>query len=408
MTTEHLDFVGATGVRLSGRLELPDGPVRATAVFAHCFTCGKDIAAARRIARELAARGIATLRFDFAGLGGSEGDFGTSGFAADVADLAAAAKALGARLSPPELLVGHSLGGAAALAAAPDIPSVRAVATIGAPAEVSHVLKHLGDAAEVAREHGEVEAVISGRSLTLGRAFIAQAEAAALAERLTQLRAAVLILHAPRDAVVGIENATRLFVAARHPKSFVTLDDADHLLSDPADAAYAADVIAAWAGRYLSPVKPETGAPEAPLRVSEVDPEGFLQHVTAGALHLYADEPASVGGSGKGLSPYQLVAAGLGACTSMTLRMYARRKGLALDHVSVEVSHAKRHADDCADCESKGAKIDVFHRLIRIEGDLSAEERQRLLQIADRCPVHRTLEASARIETVEAATSGDG
>lgn len=403
MPTERFTFTGHDGHELAARLDLPDGPVRATALFAHCFTCGKDIHAARRIAGRLAAQGIAVLRFDFTGLGHSDGEFANTTFTSNVADLRAAADALGARGMAPVLMVGHSLGGAAVLRAAGGIESVRAVATLAAPFDPEHTTNNFADALDDITEDGSAEVELGGRPVRVGRAFVDDVSAAKLEPAIRDLGCALLILHAPRDTVVGIDNATRIFTAARHPKSFVTLDTADHLISKRADAEYAAEIIAAWAGRYidLAPAATPETAPEGVTRVSEADPDGFLQDITSGALHLLADEPAEAGGTGRGLSPYGLVAAGLGACTSMTIRMYARHKKIPLTHVSVEVTHEKTHARDCEDCE-KGARIDLFERVVRLEGDLDDDQRKRLLEIADRCPVHRTLEARAEIRTRQA------
>ncbi len=400
MPTERFDFTGHDGQSLAARLELPAGPHRATALLAHCFTCGKDNPAARRIARRLAARGIAVLRFDFTGLGESAGEFAQTTFTSNVADLETAAAALDGRGMAPELLIGHSLGGAAVLRAAARIPSARAVATIGAPFDPGHVTHNFADALDRIDAEGAAAVDLGGRTIMVGRDFVADVAATELEPAIRDLASALLVMHAPRDMVVGIDNATRIFTAAKHPKSFVTLDDADHLVSDAADADYAAGVIAAWAARYLD-LGDETqeAAPEGVTRVSEADPDGFLQDIMTGPHHLVADEPAAMGGTDRGPSPYGLLAAALGACTAMTIRMYARRKGLELAHVSVDATHEKAHAMDCEDCE-KGAKIDVFHRVVRLEGSLDDAQRARLLEIADRCPVHRTLEARAEIRTV--------
>lgn len=399
MPTERFDFTGHDGQNLAARLDTPAGPHLATALLAHCFTCGKDNLAARRIGRRLAARGIAVLRFDFTGLGESAGDFAQTTFTSNVADLEAAAAALAERGMAPELLIGHSLGGAAVLRAAAHIPSARAVATIGAPFDPGHVTHNFADALERIDADGAAEVELGGRTIMVGRDFVVDVAAAALEPAIRDLECALLVMHAPRDMVVGIDNATRIFTAARHPKSFVTLDDADHLVTVAADADYAAGVIAAWAARYLNlDDAPQDAAPEGVTRVSEADPDGFVQDIMAGAHHLVADEPAAMGGTDRGPSPYGLLTAALGACTAMTIRMYARHKGLDLAHVSVDVSHEKTHAQDCEDCE-KGAKIDVFHRVVRLEGALDDAQRARLLEIADRCPVHRTLNARAEIRT---------
>jgi putative redox protein len=399
MSTERFTFAGHSGHELAARLDRPEGPQLATALFAHCFTCGKDIAAARRIAARLAAEGIAVLRFDFTGLGHSGGEFANTSFSSNVDDLVLAAEALAARGMAPALLIGHSLGGAAMLKAAARIGSARAVATIGAPFDPGHVTHNFADALEGIRRDGAGEVDLGGRRVRIGRDFVEDVEGAALVDAIARLDRALLVLHAPRDAVVGIDNATRIFTAAKHPKSFVTLDDADHLVSRGADAEYAAAIIAAWARRYLDlrPPAPPPGAPEGVTRVTEADPKGFLQDVVAGPLHhVLADEPESYGGTDRGLTPYQFIAAGLGACTSMTIRMYARRKGWALSGVSVDVTHDRVHARDAGDGDRP---LDRFRRTIRLEGELDDTQRARLMEIADRCPVHRTLERGASVET---------
>ena len=400
MPTERFTFRGHAGDDLSARLDLPEGPHLGTALFAHCFTCSKDIPAARRIAARLAGAGIAVLRFDFTGLGHSEGEFANTTFVSNVDDLVLAAEALEARSMAPGLLIGHSLGGAAILAAARKIDSARAVVTIGAPYDPGHVTHNFGDALDRIEQDGKAEVNLGGRSVTIGPDFVRSVAAENLTDEIKALDRALLILHAPRDAIVGINNASEIFRAAKHPKSFITLDTADHLISNADDAEYAAGVIAAWAAHYLDlrPPAPPPGAPEGIVRISEADPDGFLQDINAGEKHhVLADEPEAYGGTDKGMSPYGFLSAGLGACTSMTIRMYARRKGWSLTHVSVDVSHDKVHAQDAA--AQGNAKADRFTRVIRLEGDLDAEQRTRLLEIADKCPVHRTLERSAEVVT---------
>ncbi|MFD3189568.1 alpha/beta fold hydrolase [Sedimentitalea sp. HM32M-2] len=398
MPTERITFPGHDGSALAARLELPDGPPLATALFAHCFTCGKDIAAARRIARRLAHMGIAVLRFDFTGLGHSEGEFANTDFTSNTGDLIAAARYLDGRGLAPDLAIGHSLGGAATLKAAKDIPSLKAVASIGAPFDPAHVSHNFAEALPEIRSRGSAQVCLGGRPFRISRGFLDDIESSSLSAALAGLKPALLVMHAPRDAVVGIDNAAQIFQAAKHPKSFITLDDADHLISRAEDAEYAAEVIAAWAGRYLdlTPPAPPPGAPEGITRVSEADPDGFLQDIQSGPRHhILADEPSAYGGSDQGLTPYGLVSAGLGACTSMTIRMYARRKNWPLDHVRVDVSHDKVHAQDA---DSAG-KIDSFLREITLTGELNADQRARLLEIANRCPVHQTMERSSRVET---------
>lgn len=401
MSTERFSFPGHAGDDLAARLDMPDGPHLATAVFAHCFTCGKDITAARRIAARLSGMGIAVLRFDFTGLGHSDGEFANTTFSSNVDDLVRAADALERRGYAPSLIIGHSLGGAAVLKAAAEIESIKAVVTIGAPFEPEHVTENFASSLQEIDTVGQAEVTLSGRPFKIGKAFVDDVKGAVLKDTVSNLGKALLVMHAPRDETVSIDNAADIFLAAKHPKSFVTLDDADHLVSKPKDAEYAAEVIAAWAGRYLDlrPPAPPPGAPEGIVRVSEADAAGFLQDINAGPNHhVLADEPLAYGGTNRGMSPYGFLAAGLGACTSMTVRMYARRKNWPLRHVSVDVSHDKVHAQDAE--TSKEVRIDKFRREIRLEGDLTEDQRQRLLEIADKCPVHRTLETGAHVETV--------
>lgn len=399
MPTERFTFPGHAGDQLAARLDLPEGPHLATALFAHCFTCSKDITAARRIAARLAAMGIAVLRFDFTGLGHSEGEFANTSFSSNVSDLHAACATLTDRGMAPSLLIGHSLGGAAVIKAASEMDNIKAVVTLGAPADPEHVTHNFSDALPTILAEGHARVSLGGREFTIGKDFVEDVSMANLTKSLGNLQAALLVLHAPRDATVGIENAAEIFMAARHPKSFVTLDNADHLMSDAADAEYAADTIATWAGRYIDLAVPAAPSdlPEGVLRVTEADASGYLQDIQSGPHHVAADEPASVGGTNKGLTPYGLVSAGLGACTSMTIRMYARRKKWPLSGVQVDISHNKSHATD-ANTEAP-TKIDTFDRVITLQGDLDETQRKRLLEIADRCPVHRTLEQNAHITT---------
>ncbi len=400
MKTERVTFTGHDASRLSARLDLPDGPLLATALFAHCFTCSKDSLAARRISARLTGAGIAVLRFDFTGLGDSEGDFAETTFSSNVADLIAACDYLGERNMTPSMLIGHSLGGAAVLRAAAEIDSIRAVVTLGAPFAPDHVTHNFADQLREIMQDGVARVDLGGRPFCIGKAFLDDISAAELAPAIRNLRAALLVMHAPLDRVVGIENAQAIFTAAMHPKSFVTLDDADHLLSRPEDGEYAAGVIAAWATRYLdlTPPAPPPGAPEGVVRVTEADPGGFLQDIQAGPFHhALADEPVAYGGTNRGMSPYGFLSAGLGACTSMTIRMYARRKKWPLDSVRVDVTHDKVHAQDAETGATQ--KIDTFFREIHLTGELDDAQRQRLLEIADKCPVHKTLRHSSRIET---------
>jgi uncharacterized OsmC-like protein/pimeloyl-ACP methyl ester carboxylesterase len=403
MPTERFQFTGEGGHQLAAALDMPDGPVQAYALFAHCFTCGKDVLAAKRIATALAAKGIAVLRFDFTGLGASEGEFANSTFSSNVADLVRAADHLRETRGAPALLIGHSLGGAAILAAAGQIPDAKAVVTIAAPSDPVHVTHLFGDRIEDIRKHGKVEVQLAGRPFHIKREFLDDIAEHSLMAHVAKLHKALLIMHAPTDDTVGIDNATNIFVAAKHPKSFVSLSGSDHLLSGKRDAAYVADVIAAWAERYIEPVgaQPAAAASEAPRNVvvRETRNSKFQQIVTTGPHQMVADEPVAVGGQDSGPGPYDFVLAGLGACTSMTMRMYADRKSLPLDRVTVTLKHSKIHAQDCEECETREGMLDQIDRVISIEGALDADQRQRLMEIADKCPVHRTLTSEIRIVT---------
>jgi putative redox protein len=405
MPLERFEFPNARGEKLAALLDRPVGKPVAFALFAHCFTCGKDVLAAKRIAEGLTARGIAVLRFDFTGLGASEGEFANTTFSSNVADLVAAADHLRSELQAPAILIGHSLGGAAVLAAAQKIPEARAVATIAAPADPAHVTglfrQHVGEI----QQKGEVEVALAGRPFRIRKEFLDDVAEHKLADCLANLRKALLVLHAPTDDLVGIENASAIFTAAKHPKSFISLAGADHLLSKRADAVYVAEVIAAWAGRYLDMVPAPDDQPIEGVLVSETGHGKFEQSIVAGPHRYLADEPVSAGGNGSGPSPYEYLIAGLGACTSMTVRLYADLKKIPLKRVSVALRHDKIHAADCAECETREGKIDRIEREVTLEGDLSDEQRKKLMEIADKCPVHRTLTSEISIKTRERAAA---
>jgi uncharacterized OsmC-like protein/fermentation-respiration switch protein FrsA (DUF1100 family) len=401
--SQRFQFEGSEGQQLAAALDLPEGEPIAYALFAHCFTCGKDVLAARRIALALAAKGIAVLRFDFTGLGSSEGDFANSTFSSNVADLVLAADHLRRTREAPAILIGHSLGGAAILAAAARIPDAKAVVTIAAPSDPAHVTGLFAEHIDDIRKHGRVEVSLAGRPFSIKKEFLDDIAEHNLMAQVTKLHKALLIMHAPADDTVGIDNATRIFVAARHPKSFVSLAGADHLLTQKHDASYVADVIAAWAERYLDPVAPTPSADpgEVPRNVvvQETRASKFQQTISSGPHHLLADEPVAAGGEDTGPGPYDYLLAGLGACTSMTMRLYADRKSLPLERVTVTLKHSKIYATDCAECETKSGMLDQIDRVIRMDGALDAEQRKRLLEIADKCPVHRTLTSEIRIVT---------
>ncbi|MEX0959614.1 MAG: bifunctional alpha/beta hydrolase/OsmC family protein [Burkholderiales bacterium] len=401
-TSKQVKFPGASGEMLAARLDLPDGTPVAYALFAHCFTCSKDTRASAYISDALAEAGIAVLRFDFTGLGSSEGEFANTNFSSNVDDLVAAADFLREAYRAPGLLVGHSLGGAAVLAAAPRIDEAVAVATINAPSDPSHVLHLFKDSVETIERRGEAEVELAGRRFRITRQFIEDVSGSKLTDALGRLRRALMVFHAPQDTAVSIDNAASIFTAAKHPKSFVSLDDADHLLTRKQDALYVGAVLAAWATRYLGG-KPAadvavTAAAEGVV-VEEAGQGRLAQIVRAGNHVLHADEPESLGGNDSGPSPYQLLSAALGACTSMTLRMYADQKKWPLEKVSVRLKHDKIHAKDCAECETREGRIDRIDREIEITGDLDDTQRQRLLEIADRCPVHRTLHAEVSVRS---------
>ncbi len=401
MPSERFQFSGSDGLKLAATLDLPDADPIAYALFAHCFTCGKDVLAAKRIAAGLVARGIAVLRFDFTGLGASEGEFANSTFSSNIADLVLAADHLRQTRKAPALLIGHSLGGAAILAAASQIPEAKAVATIAAPSDPAHVTHLFSDRIEDIKTQGKVEVSLAGRPFHIKREFLDDITEHNLMGQVAKLHKALLIMHSPTDDTVGIDNATHIFAAAKHPKSFISLLGADHLLTQRRDTSYVADVIASWAQRYLEPastVAPEDAGPRSVV-VQETRNSKFQQTVTVGPHRLIADEPVSAGGEDTGPGPYDYLLAALGACTSMTMRLYADRKTLPLDRVTVMLRHSKIHAEDCAECETKVGMLDQIERDIAMEGALDAEQRQKLMEIADKCPVHRTLTSEIRIVT---------
>lgn len=395
----EVEFANTLGLKLSGSLELPPGRVRAVALFAHCFTCTQASHGARRVSNALANHGIATLRFDFTGLGKSEGAFADSHFGANIDDLVAAAAHLEATIGAPSILIGHSLGGAAVIAAASRIPSARAVVTIGAPFDPAHVLHHL-DAADAARieAEGQGPVTIGGRPFRVSRDFLDAVKGQDQGARLAHLKKALLVLHAPTDEIVGIENAKAIYDAAKHPKSFVALDGADHLLTDAERASYAASIIAAWVEPFLLPAKAPDTLPEGCVRVGSGEGT-FVQLVDASGHTLLADEPERSGGSDLGPTPYDLLLAALGTCTAMTIELVARAEGIPVEGVEVLLRHERRHADDCAAAAGGRPRLEVLHREIRLEGALTQQQRDRMLVIANKCPVHRTLESCPTVET---------
>jgi len=404
MKKTKVEFTGSDGNRLAGLLEQPDGKPSAFALFAHCFTCGKDIASASRVARALVARGYAVLRFDFTGIGSSDGDFANTNFSSNVQDLLAATDFLRSEWQAPALLIGHSLGGTAVLKAAESIAEARGVVTIGSPADASHVAKQFACDIDVIEQNGIAEVSLAGRPFTIKKQFLDDIATQSMAH-IRHLDKALLVMHSPNDITVSINEAEQIYKAAKHPKSFVSLDNADHLLSRKADAEYVAQTIAAWAGRYIGSeeqvIAQTTGITGGEVIVEEKNMK-FTQNVTTDNHFWLADEPVSVGGSDLGPDPYEHLLAALGTCTSMTMRMYAKRKKWPLKQAKVHLRHYRDHGADCAHCDEDHPQLDVIDREITLSGELDDAQRQRLMEIADRCPVHRTLHGKIKINTQQA------
>ena len=400
MARQKIEFPGADGQTLAAILDLPGTRPKAYALFAHCFTCSKNLKAVANIARSLNDNGIAVLRFDFTGLGESEGEFSDTNFSGNVADLLAAASYLEVSHAAPSILIGHSLGGTAVLQAASDIPSAVAVVTIGSPAQPNHVSRLLdGDRDEI-ESAGVATVQLGGRPFEIKKQFLDDLESHDLPEKVANLRKALLVMHAPLDDTVEVANASELFLQARHPKSFISLDQADHLLTRAEDSQYAGRVIAAWASRYLPGDAHDTDLEsDGDETVARTYATGFRTDIVSAGHALVADEPASYGGTNEGPTPYDLLSSALASCTTMTLQLYARRKKLELESVTVRISHTKIHAEDCEDCQAGDGKIDEFQKEISLEGKLTENQRQRLLEIADMCPVHRTLHSEVKIRT---------
>ena len=400
MGIQNITFDNTSGKKLVGRLELPTTRLPHNfVIFAHCFTCTKNLAAVRNISRSMSDAGYGVLRFDFTGLGESEGDFENTNFTGNIDDLVAASNFLATNYKSPTLLIGHSLGGAAVLFAGSKIESVKAIATIGAPSQPAHVQHLLKNKLKEIAQNGHAMVNIGGSDFRIKKQFITDLQSRSLENIATSLRKAILILHATNDRIVGIQNAELLYKALHHPKSFVSLDGADHLLSRKEDSEYTGRVIAGWASRYIEIPRQKDLKTTHQVLASIGDEKGYTTRLKAGNHYMTADEPKQVGGNDFGPSPYELVSAGLSTCTAMTMKMYANRKAWELHGVEVHTGHQKIHAQDCESCESETTKIDRFDRNIRIKGNLDEKQIARLMQIADKCPVHKTLRNTVEIKT---------
>jgi len=400
MKTEKVSFKNKNGDDLSGYLELPfNQDPHNFVLFAHCFTCNKNFFAAKNISKTLALNGYGVLRFDFTGLGESEGDFADSNFSGNIQDLLAAANFLNQEFKAPSLIIGHSLGGAAVLFAAKELQSVKAVATIAAPSTTAHVQHLIENNVEEIEKNGEAQVNIGGRSFKIKKQFLEDIEKHELKSYLADLKKSLLIMHSPQDNIVSIKNAEELYIAARHPKSFISLDGSEHLLSAKGDATYAGNVIASWASRYVEIPKKEIPEFKADVVAGLEKDDDFTTSMKAGNHSFLADEPLSSGGKDYGPTPYQFLSSGLASCTSMTLQMYAKRKKWPLEDVETHVYYSREHLEDCENCENDNSKIDTFRREIKLIGDLDEKQKQRLLEIADRCPVHKSLTSKTQINT---------
>jgi len=400
MIQERIKFKNRKNFDLTGIVQLPEKKPKAFILFAHCFTCSKNIKALTHISDALVKNGLGVLRFDFTGLGESEGDFSDTNFSSNIEDLVDAASYMEEHFEAPSALIGHSLGGAAVLAAAGDIKSCGAVITIAAPSSPDHILRHIENVEEI-EQSGVATVSIAGRDFNIKKQFLDDLEKQALGEKIKKLNMPLLILHSPFDMIVGIDNATEIFLAAKHPKSFVSLDNADHMLSDHNDSSNAGNLIASWVGKYITSNDKQTSDSFVRLNGNQVavatEMSGFFSTINAGGHYFYADEPISEGGTDNGPSPYELLLASLGSCTNMTLKMYADRKNIPLEKVISRLSHEKIHAEDCLDCETEKGRIDRIEKEIELTGDLTPAQEKRLYEISERCPVHRTLNSEISI-----------
>lgn len=400
MNFQKTSFKNRKGETLSARIELPiDQHPHNFAVFAHCFTCTKNLIAIRNIAHQLVKEGFGVMRFDFTGLGESEGEFKNTNFSGNVEDIEDAAQFLKEKFESPTLIIGHSLGGTAALFAASRIESVKAVATINSPSNPEHVQHLIKSSIDEIEESGKAAVNIGGRDFTIKRQFLDDLKNHSLKEIVRNFGKALLILHSPQDEIVKVKNAQDLFVAAWHPKSFISLDGMDHMLSGQENSHYAGKVISGWALRYVDIPENKKIRSKHRVAASLDNQEKFTTYLKLGDHTGLADEPVTFGGNNFGPTPYEYLSAALVSCTAMTVQMYARRKNWNLENITVHVDYSKEHAYDSENCEKTSSKLDTFTKTIKLEGDLSDEQKNRLLEIADRCPVHRTLISTIQIRS---------
>lgn len=389
--TKKFDFKNIDGETLSGRLELPVVKIRAYAIFAHCFTCSKSSVAATRISRYLSDRGIAVLRFDFTGLGNSEGDFSNTNFSSNVEDLYQAALALENEYEAPQIIIGHSFGGSAALKLSTKLESLKAVVTIGAPSDVKHVANLFKDQRDIINCENEAVVNLAGREFKIKKQFIDDLESHDFLEELGHTKKAYLLMHTPTDEIVSVDHAAKIYSALKHPKSFISLCGADHLISKVDDAKFVAQMIASWLDRYIAKQEDLEHHHASDVLVESRKGSKFTNDIYSKNHYLVADEPLAVKGDDLGMNPYELLLSALGACTSMTMRMYAEHKGFALEDIRVELTHEKKHIDDCETCEDGPKKLDHINKKITVTGDLTDEQKEKIIGIAKKCPVNRTL-----------------
>ena len=402
MKNTKLDIINNKGHKLQAYLELPaNQKPNYYAIFAHCFSCTSTLSAVKNISRALTNHGFGVVRFDFTGLGRSEGEFAESHFSGNVDDLLAVDAFMKINYEAPGLLVGHSLGGAAVIVAASKLENIKAVATIGAPASVSHVTHLFSHDIKEIKEKGEVEVNIGGRPFRINEEFVNDFSKTDLSVIIKELRKPLLVLHSPFDKIVGIENAHKIYHDAMHPKSFVSLDDADHLLSQSKDSLYAGNMIGTWVKRYFEPIDNKMISTKGEQLVAHLNlmEDNFTTSIQTSKHTLIADEPESVGGDDFGPSPYDFLSAGLAACTVMTLRLYAERKKWDLQEVYAYISYSKKHSDDLNIDVDSPTRFDHLSKRLKFVGDLDDKQKQRLKEIASKCPVHRTLQSQIIIET---------